>query len=200
MTSIELLSLITASAASGKIKYFDSFLNLSLQKRISKKKIYEALLQNYLFCGFPSALFFLKRFHHLCNYKPKNYKFNTVGLYEKGIKTSKKIYGDKLPKLISNVKKFSPELAEWLISEGYGKVISRKDLTIKERESCIISVLSVQRFEEQLVSHIYGGLKNNLTIKQISKLISNLTHIECYEEKEFGLNVLDKVINKKSEK
>lgn len=200
MTSIELLSLITASAASGKIKYFDLFLKLSLQKRISKKKIYEALLQNYLFCGFPSALFFLKRFHHLCAYKPKNYKFNTVGLYEKGIKTSKKIYGDKLPRLISNVKKFSPELADWLIIEGYGKVISRKDLTIKEREACIISVLSVQKFEEQLVSHIYGGLKNGITIKQISKLISNLTHIECYEEKEFGLNVLDKVVHKKSDK
>lgn len=197
MTSIELLSLITASAASRKIKYFDSLIKLSLQKRISKKKIYEALLQNYLFCGFPSALFFLKRFHHLCGFKPEDYKFNTAGLFEKGIKTSKKIYGDKLPKLISNVKKFSPELAEWLIIEGYGKVISRKDLTIKEREACIISVLSVQKFEEQLVSHIYGGLKNGLTKKQISKLISNLTHIECYEEKEFGLNVLDKVIHKK---
>lgn len=197
MTSIETLSIITASAASGKIKHFDTLIKLSLQKRISKKKIYEALLQNYLFCGFPSALFFLKRFHHLCGYKPKNYKFNAVGLSEKGIKTSKKIYGDKLPKLISNVKKFSPELAEWLIVEGYGKVISRKDLTIKERESCIISVLSVQKFEEQLISHIYGGLKNGLTTKQISKLISNLSDIECHEEKEFGLNVLDKVIHKK---
>lgn len=197
MTSIELLSLITASAASGKIKCFDSIIKLSLQKRISKKKIYEALLQNYLFCGFPSALFFLKRFHHLCGYKPEDYKFNVVEFFEKGIKTSNKIYGDKLPKLISNVKKFSPELAEWLIIEGYGKVISRKDLTIKERESCIISVLSVQKFEEQLVSHIYGGLRNGLTIKQIANLISNLTYIECHEEKEFGLKVLDKVIHKK---
>jgi alkylhydroperoxidase/carboxymuconolactone decarboxylase family protein YurZ len=195
MTSIEILSLITASAASGKIKYFDSLIKHSLQKRISKKKIYEALLQNYLFCGFPSALFFLKRFYHLVGYKPKSYKFSATGLSEKGIKTSKKIYDDKLPKLISNVKKFSPELAEWLLIEGYGKVISRKDLSIKEREACIISVLSVQKFKEQLVSHIYGGLKNGLTINRIRNLISNLSEIGCNTEKEFGLKVLNKIIS-----
>ncbi|MCL6495693.1 MAG: hypothetical protein K6T54_13065 [Ignavibacterium sp.] len=198
MTSIEILALITASAASGKNKYFDSLIKLSLQKRISKKKIYEALLQNYLFCGFPSALYYLKRFHHLSKYNPESYKLNLTGLKDKGIKTSKFIYGEKLPKLVSNVKKFSPELAEWLITEGYGKVISRKHLSIKEREACIISVLSVQMFEDQLVSHLYGGIRNGLSVKQISSLISNLTLINCNYQKNFGLKVLDKIVQKKN--
>ncbi|GIV28903.1 MAG: hypothetical protein KatS3mg027_2717 [Bacteroidia bacterium] len=197
MNYLEILSLISASAAVKNLDKFDYFVRLALQKRISKIKIYEALLQNYLFCGFPNALFFLKRFHHLSGYKPKKISsVNTNRLKEKGIKTSKKIYGDKLEKLISNVKKFSPELSEWLIIEGYGKVISRSALKIKEREACIISVLTTQMFEEQLISHLYGGLRNGLKITQIRKIISNLSEISCEKEKEFGLNVLNKIKQK----
>ncbi|BDQ01662.1 carboxymuconolactone decarboxylase family protein [Ignavibacterium sp.] len=197
MNYLEILSLISASAAVKNLDEFDYFVRLALQKRISKIKIYEALLQNYLFCGFPNALFFLKRFHHLSGYKPKKISsLNTNRLKEKGIKTSKKIYGDKLEKLISNVKKFSPELSEWLIIEGYGKVISRSALKIKEREACIISVLTTQMFEEQLISHLYGGLRNGLKITQIRKIISNLSEISCEKEKEFGLNVLNKIKQK----
>lgn len=196
MTSIEILSIISASAAANNSEKFDSFIHLALSKKISKKKIYEALLQNYLFCGFPSALYYLKRFHHLSKYNPEVYRLNLSGLKEKGIKTIKLIYGDKLSKLISNVKKFSPELAEWLITEGYGKVISRKHLSIKEREACIISVLSVQMFEEQLISHLYGGIRNGLSLKQISALIYNLTLINCVHQKNFGLKVLDKIVQK----
>lgn len=197
MNYLEILSLISASAAVKNLDKFDYFVRLALQKRISKIKIYEALLQNYLFCGFPNALFFLKRFHHLSGYKPKKISsVNTNRLKEKGIKTSKKIYGDKLEKLISNVKKFSPELSEWLIIEGYGKVISRSALKIKEREACIISVLSTQMFEEQLISHLYGGLRNGLKMTQIRKIISNLSEISCEKEKEFGLNILNKIKQK----
>lgn len=198
MNYLEILSLISASAAVKNLEKFDYFVRFALQKRISKIKIYEALLQNYLFCGFPNALFFLKRFNHLTGYKPRKISsVNTNSLKEKGIKTSQKIYGDKLEKLIFNVKKFSPELSEWLIIEGYGKVLSRVALSIKEREACIISVLSVQKFEEQLTSHLYGGLKNGLTVKLIKKLIANLSEIDCDSEKEFGLIVLNKISKRK---
>ncbi len=193
MTSLEIISLISASAAVKNPDKFDYFVRLALQKRISREKIYEALLQNYLFCGFPNALFFLKRFHHLTGYKPKNYIGEINQLKQRGMKTSRKIYGEKLNKLISNVKKFSPELSEWLIVEGYGKVISRPKLSIKEREACIISVLSAQMFEEQLISHLYGGLKNGLKFEQIEKLISNLSALGCEKEKKFAFKVLYKI-------
>lgn len=197
MTSLEILSLIAASAAARNTEKFDFYIHHAVRKKISENKIYEVLLQNYLFCGFPNALYFLKRFQNLTDYKPKRYITSPENrLKEKGIKTSRKIYGEKLPKLISNVKKFSPELSEWLIIEGYGKVISRAALSIKEREACIISVLSVQKFEEQLISHLYGGLNNGLNFKLIKKLISNLSAIDCDSEKEFGLNVLIKIKRK----
>ena len=65
-----------------------------------------------------------------------------INILNRGIKNCKKIYGDKFDKLISNIKNFSPEMAEWLIVEGYGKVLGRKGLTLKEREVCIVSILS----------------------------------------------------------
>lgn len=49
-------------------------------------------------------------------------------------------------------------MAEWLIIEGYGKVLGRKGLSLKERELCIVSILSAMKFEEQLYSHIIGAI------------------------------------------
>jgi len=198
MTDLEILSILAASAANKNISKFDYYLELALQKGIDKDKIYESLLQNYLFCGFPNALFFLKRFSQAASYKPKKYSYRSEQLKEKGFITSKKIYGDKLPRLINNVKTFSPELSEWLIIEGYGKVLSRNVLSIKEREACIIPVLAIQMFEEQLISHLLGGLKNGLTVKQIENLLANLSLINCSRGKQFGIKVLKKIVSEKS--
>ena len=51
-----ILPLIAASSVLRKEKLFKKLLLLAKEKRIPAKKIYEVLLQSYLFAGFPSAL------------------------------------------------------------------------------------------------------------------------------------------------
>ncbi|HMN25600.1 MAG TPA: hypothetical protein PKE38_13935, partial [Ignavibacteriaceae bacterium] len=125
LSEIELLALLTASSVLRKEKRFDLILKDMLAQKYSIKKIYEALLQTYLFAGFPSALISLKKLSDIKS-NNKNYEgYDFIKYKSRGEKNCRKIYGNKFDKLISNVKSFSPELSEWLIVEGYGKVLGR---------------------------------------------------------------------------
>lgn len=158
LSEIELLALLSACSVLRENNYFKIILEQLLEKKTSSKKIYEALLQTYLFAGFPSALVSLKILHNTVS-KEKVYKgFDLIKYLNRGKKNCKLIYADKYEKLLKNIRSFSPEMAEWLIIEGYGKVLGRKGLSLKERELCIVSILSAMKFEEQLYSHIIGAI------------------------------------------
>jgi len=189
------LPLIAAASVLRKDKLLKLLLLLANEKKISWNKIYETLLQSYLFAGFPSALISLKIFNDLFPGKKKvNNDLSIKTLKIRGEKTCKKIYEDKYDKLISNVKTFSPELADWLLIEGYGKVLSRKQLSLKDRELSIISMLTVLKFEDQLYSHISGALRLGVKAKYIKSLINLFKIFGSISYTEFGTKVLQKII------
>ena len=108
------------------------------------------------------------------------------------------IYGNKFDKLISNIKTFSPEMAEWLIVEGYGKVLGRKGLTLKEREVCIVSILSALKYKDQLYSHINGAFRVKVDFYLLQSVIANLQYISTKSAAKFGHKVLDIYLSKKN--
>ena len=65
-------------------------------------------------------------------------------------------------------------MAEWLVLEGYGKVLGRAGLSFKERELCIVAVLAAMKFEEQLYSHVNGAVNAGASIEEIEIVIKNL--------------------------
>lgn len=188
----ELLPLISASAVLRNYDAFDKLLTIAKRKSIPFNKIYEALLQNYLFAGYPSAILSLKLLKE--NYPAKRLsKAVDMNLYhfrKRGIINCRKVYGDKSEKLIYNVKQFSPDLAEWLVLEGYGKVLGREGLSFKERELCVVAVLTVLGFEDQLYSHINGAFRVRTSIEEIRKVVKNLSLFREKSITEFGLRVL----------
>ena len=190
LSEIELLALLTASSVLRKEKRFDLILKDMLAQKYSIKKIYEALLQTYLFAGFPSALISLKKLSNIKS-NNKNYDgYDFIKYKSRGEKNCRKIYGNKFNKLISNVKSFSPELSEWLIVEGYGKVLGRNGLSLKEREICIVSILAALKFRDQLYSHINGAIRLKTNVEVIKKVINNLEIISAKSSAKFGLGVL----------
>jgi alkylhydroperoxidase/carboxymuconolactone decarboxylase family protein YurZ len=82
-------------------------------------------------------------------------------------------------------------MAEWLIIEGYGKVLGRKGLSLKEREICIVSILSAMKFEDQLYSHIIGAINVEVDKKVILKSIKNLSLINAKLSAKFGESVFN---------
>ena len=189
-----LLPLIAAVSAKNEFKLISELIIRAKTKRIPFSKIYETLLQNYLFAGFPSALSSLKI---LKEYFPKRRlpKVADMNLYhfrKMGEIRCRKVYGNKFEKLIQNINKFSPELAEWLVLEGYGKVLGRKGLSFKERELCVVSVLSVLKFEEQLYSHINGAIRARASIEEIESVLKNLDFMGRKKLSGFGMRVLNR--------
>lgn len=196
LSETELLALLFAASVLRKDKYSEEILKLMIIKKISHKKIYEALLQTYLFAGFPSALVSLKKFNHIVS-RDKTYSGYDLNKYSKrGMANCQKIYGEKFDKLISNIKSFSPEMSEWLIVEGYGKVLGRKGLTLKEREICIVSILSALRFKDQLISHINGAIRVRVDKTLILKIIKNLSLISAQNSTKFGEKIFIELMNR----
>ncbi len=189
-----LLPQIAAISALNKFIELRELILQAKTNRVPFSKIYETLLQNYLFAGYPSALSSLKI---LKEYYPKIKlpKVADMNLYhfrKMGEVRCRKVYGDKYEKLIFNINKFSPELAEWLVLEGYGKVLGRKGLPFKERELCIVAVLSAMKFDDQLYSHINGAIKAKASIQEIETVIKNLDFLEKKSLSEFGMKVLNR--------
>jgi 4-carboxymuconolactone decarboxylase len=189
-----ILPLIAAASAINKFSLLRELILYAKTKRVTFTKIYETLLQNYLFAGYPSALTSLRLLKECYPNKnlPEVADMNLYHFRRTGEIRCKKVYGDKFQKLINNIRDFSPELAEWLVLEGYGKVLGREGLSFKERELCIVAVLSAMKFEEQLYSHIIGAIKSKASINEIETVIHNLEFLGKKNFSNFGLKVLNR--------
>ena len=193
------LPLICAASVSRSEQNFRKLLSLAKRKKVPYSKLYEALLQNYLFAGYPSAMVSLKI---LREYFPNATHRNTddMNLYhykKRGEQNCKLIYASKYDKLIYNVRHFSPDLSKWLVLEGYGKVLGRKGMSLKERELCIVSALSILKFKDQLYSHINGAARTGAKLFEIKSVIENLKLINKHREAGFGLRVLRRYVKEK---
>ncbi len=197
LSDLELLALSVSAAVTKKYSIFKNIVEELEKRNFNNNKIYEALLQSYLFAGFPSALVSLQKFQKLTGYLPSKKHNNSLSGIS-GVDNAKIIYGNKLSKLISNISSFSPELAEWLISEGYGKVFNRKNLSLYERELLNVSMLASLKFKAQLFSHINGAFRCGAEIKTIQRFILNLDYLKNKSFSAFGIKVLNEFLKLKS--
>jgi len=192
----DLLPLICAAAALRDEKYLRALIERAKMIGVKEKPLYESLLQNYLFTGYPSAMISLKILKEYC-LKFENYPYESWDLNkyrQRGTKNCKKIYGRKFENLLSNVKGFSPDLSDWLLLEGYGKVMGRRGLSLKKRELNNVAVLIVLKFEDQLFSHINGAFRTKSTFDQIKKVITNLKIFGKAGLSRFGMRVLNRFL------
>lgn len=71
----------------------------------------------------------------------------------------RRVYGSAYGRLRENVRRIHPALDRWMVTEGYGKVLSRPGLEPATRELCIVAILAVTGGEPQLHSHLRGALR-----------------------------------------
>jgi len=194
-----LLPQIAAASALNNFSQLKDIIVKAKKVKIPFSKLYECLLQNYLFAGYPSALTSLKILKEIYPNKklPAVEDMNLYHFRKKGEENCRRVYHGKFDKLINNINSFSPELSEWLVLEGYGKVLSRPGLKFKERELCIVAVLTVMRFEEQLYSHINGAVRAGALIDEIEMVIRNLDLLGNKKFSGLGIMVLNRYWKKR---
>lgn len=166
-----LISNLASSMSSDNFKRIETIISGLNSKEINMEKIYETILQCYLFCGFPATIESLKIFKkHFPDFKKSKANYDIPKLRKLGINNCKLIYKKNYKKLIENMNFCSPDLKEWMIIEGYGKVLSRNGLSLLEREFVNVSVLCTKFYENQLYAHIKGCINLGASKNDLIKL------------------------------
>lgn len=138
---------------------------------ISPRQLYELALQGYLFLGFPAAI---EAFGHLDGSLARIRKSREPTLrsrVKKGRQTCRIIYREKYPALMRNLKRKSPDLARWVIEEGYGKVLSRPGAPLVLRELFSAALLSASGFPRQLFAHLRALVEMGEKPEELARLV-----------------------------
>ena len=142
----------------------------------------EIILQSYLFAGFPRALNAARAWRNVSGRPapveddeatPKDLK-----LWKKrGEKTCAIVYGDSYEKLRQNIRDLHPALDEWMIVDGYGKVLARPGVDLRTRELCVVAACAVAAQQRQLHSHFHGALNAGASAGEIAAVLDALTDL-----------------------
>ncbi len=124
--------------------------------------VYEAILQSYLFVGFPRAiegLFAARPILGRSGGTPAEpAPVEPSAWMHAGESLCRRVYGRNYEKLMETMRTLSPDLAVWMVLEGYGKTLSRPALGPVEREYAVVATLTVTRMWRQLRSHAIGAV------------------------------------------
>jgi len=138
--------------------------------------IEELILQSYLFCGFPRSLNTMREWRRLTG-RPAPSSTDTGGPEQwrrRGEATCRLVYGAMYDRLRVNIRGLHPELDEWMIVEGYGKVLSRPGLDLARRELCIVAACAASAQDRQLHSHLHGAINVGVAADALSAAIEAL--------------------------
>jgi 4-carboxymuconolactone decarboxylase len=92
----------------------------------------------------------------------------------RGEETCAIVYGDSYEKLRENIRSLHPALDDWMIVDGYGKVLSRPGVDLKTRELCVVAACAVSRQQRQLHSHLHGALNAGATAGEVGGVLDAL--------------------------
>lgn len=113
----------------------------------------------------------------------------------RGEETCRTVYGDNYAKLRRNVRELHPALDAWMVTEGYGRTMSRPGLDLARRELCVIAQTAVLNTPRQLHSHLRGALNAGASYEMVEAalkiVIGFVTHEDWKAIKELWEQVRD---------
>jgi 4-carboxymuconolactone decarboxylase len=82
------------------------------------------------------------------------------------------VYGSVLPRLLSALRVLHPDVATWVVEDGYGRMLSRSGLDPRTRELVAIALLATGGWERQLVSHLLGARRLGAASNVIARALA----------------------------
>ncbi|MDQ6873221.1 MAG: carboxymuconolactone decarboxylase family protein, partial [Gemmatimonadota bacterium] len=142
-------------------------------------QVEEIILQSYLFAGFPRTLNAM-RMWRVVSSRPAPSTDPEAAAEDfdlwrrRGAETCAIVYGESYEKLRQNVCELHPALDEWMIVDGYGKVLSRPGVDLRTRELCVVAACAVSGQQRQLHSHLHGALNSGSSVGEIAAVLDAL--------------------------
>jgi 4-carboxymuconolactone decarboxylase len=158
----------------------------------------EIILQSYLFAGFPRALNAARAWRSASE-RPapaadSEAQIANLDMWrELGERTCRIVYGDSYERLRENVRELHPALDEWMIVDGYGKVLSRPGVDLRTRELCIVAACAVAGQQRQLHSHLHGALNAGATPGDVGLVLDALADLIARDDLAKYRQLLQKV-------
>ncbi len=133
----------------------------------------EVLLQSYLFLGYPAALRALGAWRERVGGQAARTAppEERADWRARGEQVCERVYGGAYGRLRANVARLHPDLERWMLEEGYGKVLGRPGLELRERELCIVALLAGLNAPHQLHSHLRGALNAGATPLEVEQAL-----------------------------
>jgi 4-carboxymuconolactone decarboxylase len=167
----QLVLLAAAIAGGSEADVRDAFAR-AIAAKVPGQWMEELVLQSYLFCGFPRTLNAAREWRRQSPRTPASAEsqldsaaaehaddVDQVSEWRvRGEATCAAVYDGMYEKLRLNVRDLHPLLDEWMIIEGYGKVLGRPALDLPRRELCIVAACAATGQDRQLHSHLHGAL------------------------------------------
>jgi alkylhydroperoxidase/carboxymuconolactone decarboxylase family protein YurZ len=169
--------------------------NIHLQKahecHIPHEEVYEAILQIHLFAGYPASIEGLNALYSIYGPIDKSREeFNLEIFEQRGTLLCKEIYTTVFDKMMSRMTIISPDLARWMILDGYGKTLSRPCLDIQYRELINLVILALGQWRHQFISHLRGSLNIGISMEEILDSMSILQEEGTLSSYEFACNMI----------
>lgn len=173
--SWRVLILISANLARGGYQAVAELLEKAGTRRIPTIQIYEIMLQSYLFLGYPRAIEGLRLLQrHFPRFKPPGAEGidaeSTRRWQERGESLCRQTYDSNYERLRERMRILSPDLDQWMVWEGYGKVLSRPGAPSALRELCTCAALVVTGDMVQLHSHYRGALNAGASLRMLREM------------------------------
>jgi 4-carboxymuconolactone decarboxylase len=156
--------------------------------------IEELLLQTYLFAGFPRALNGMREWRRIAG--AGRTAAPAVPAHERGAageRTCARVYGSMYERLRVNIRALHPLLDEWMIEEGYGKVLSRPALDLPRRELCIVAACAATAQDRQLQSHLHGCRNTGVAGSVVTETLDALQGIVPDELRARAMRLWDRI-------
>ncbi len=81
------------------------------------------------------------------------------------------MYGGNYERLRANVRALHPALDAWMVTEGYGRTLSREGLDLVTRELCTVAQTAMLNAPHQLHSHLRGTLNAGGSSRRIDAVL-----------------------------
>ena len=191
---------LAVAVAVGDQKLLAERVGEALAAETPKTWVEELLLQSILMVGYPRALVATGVWRQV-SVPPPPVASDRIGREDwtiAGERICRIVYGDNYDRLRSNVAALHPTLDDWMISEGYGRVLSRPGLDLARRELCTVAQLAVLRSPRQLHSHLLGALNAGSTPSDLHAVLEVIRDDLDPEARRVAIEMWEHCVNDQS--
>ena len=150
--------------------------------------------KSYLFLGFPASLNGMSAWRRFSGAAPSAPQgLDCDAWADRGHDVCGRVYAGQYNKLRETIRALHSDLEQWMVVEGYGKVLGRPGLSLRTRELCIVASLAVIGAPKQLYSHLRGALNVGAEASDVGEALAQAHRYMDEEGRLMFLKVWEKV-------